>query len=100
LHRFFSAGGVSGEKGEYTIETSAAPNLEGEAFRLEIGPKICRIIAGNIEGIRRGIFHIEDEMLSNRGPFLTIVTIEKSPFIKRRISRCFFWTHKEAAKDA
>ena len=98
LHRFFSAGGVSGEKGEYTIETSAAPNLEGEAFRLEIGPKICRIIAGNIEGIRRGIFHIEDEMLSNRGPFLTIGTIEKSPFIKRRISRCFFGPIKRPPK--
>ena len=64
--------------------------MKGESFRLEIGPKSCRILAGDVEGIRRGIFQLEDEMLSLRGPFLPLGTIEKHPFIKRRISRCFF----------
>lgn len=50
LHHFLSAGRVSSDSGEYTIETAAVPNLEGEAFRLEIGLKGCRILAGLILG--------------------------------------------------
>ena len=69
LHCFFAAGDISGEKEEYIIETVASPDLEGETFRLEIGPNLCRILAGDIEGIRRGIFYIEDEMLRQGGIF-------------------------------
>ena len=72
------------------IETVAVPDLEGEAFRLEIGPKVSRILAGDMEGIRRGIFHLEDEMLRLRDPFVPLGTIKKRPFIKRRISRCVY----------
>ena len=90
LRGFLAAGGISGDKGEYLIETALSPDLKGEAFRLEIGPKVCRILAGDVEGIRRGIFHLEDEMLSNRGPFLSLGTIEKHPVVQRRISRCVY----------
>lgn len=90
LRRFLAAGDVAGDNGAYTIETSAVPNMKSEAFRLEIGSKSCRILASDVEGIRRGIFYIEDEMLRERGSFLPLGTIERSPFIKRRISRCFF----------
>ena len=90
LRSFLTAGGVKYDNGDYTIETVAVPNMESEAFRMEVGPKSCRIFASDIEGIRRGIFHLEDEMLSQRGPFLSLGTVTISPFIKRRISRCFF----------
>ena len=90
LRGFLAAGGISGDKGEYLIETALSPDLKGEAFRLETGPKVCRILAGDVEGIRRGIFHLEDEMLSNRGPFLSLGTIEKHPVVQRRISRCVY----------
>ncbi len=96
LRRFLAAGDVAGDNGAYTIETSAVPNMKSEAFRLEIGSKSCRILASDVEGIRRGIFCIEDEMLRERGSFLPLGTIERSPFIKRRISRCFFGPIKRA----
>lgn len=90
LNQFLAAGGVAGRNGAYAIETTVVPNMEREAFRLEVGPKSCTIQATDVEGIRRGIFCLEDEMLSQRGSFLPLGTIERKPFIKRRISRCFF----------
>jgi len=90
LHSFLSAGGVQSINGEYTIEIAVAPNLKAEDFHLEIEPKVCHILAGDVEGIRRGIFHLEDEMLRLRGPFLPLGKIEKHPFVQRRISRCVY----------
>ena len=51
------------------METLKNINLKEEAFRIEIDENICRILASDTEGIRRGIFFIEDEMLKLNGPF-------------------------------
>ncbi|MBN1197809.1 MAG: hypothetical protein JXA23_00560 [Bacteroidales bacterium] len=90
LRTFLAAGNVTADKGEYTIETVLSPDLKGEAFRLEIEPKGCRILAGDEEGIRRGIFQLEDEMLRLRGPYLPLGTTEKHTVVERRISRCVY----------
>ena len=90
LRLFLAAGNVPGNNGKYLIETVRDDGLKGESFRLEAGPESCKIIACDTEGIRRGIFHLEDEMLRQRGPFLPIGKVEKEPVIQRRISRCFF----------
>jgi hypothetical protein len=90
LRQFLLAGKVSTGKGKYIIETSKAPDLISEDFRLVIEPEKCLIVAGDVEGIRRGIFHIEDEMLRLKGPYLPLGSIQKKPIIQRRISRCFF----------
>jgi len=98
LRRFLAAGGVSTERGEYTIETARAPELGSEAFRLEVGKTSCRLSASDTEGIRRGIFYLEDEMLRRRGPFLAIGKMERRPVVLRRISRCFFGPIKRPPK--
>ncbi len=98
LRRFLAAGRVSSDDGEYTIEIAAAPDLKGEAFRLEIGKQACRLLAADAEGVRRGVFHIEDEMLRRRGPFLPLGTIDRRPSVRRRISRCFFGPIKRPPK--
>ncbi len=98
LRQFLSAGGVSSENGAYVIETGYVPNLGDETFRVEVGKQACRILAADTEGIRRGIFYIEDEMLRRRGPFLPLGKVERRPFIRRRISRCFFGPIKRPPK--
>ena len=87
---FLAAGDVSFDNGKYLIETTEDKQLKGESYRLDVQKDGCKIIAGDIEGIRRGLFYLEDEMLRQRAPFLTIGRIEKHPIIERRISRCFF----------
>ncbi|MEO8961066.1 MAG: hypothetical protein ABI325_04240 [Ginsengibacter sp.] len=90
LHQFFKAGNVLSEKGAYTIETKQVTGLDEEEFKVEIDQNRCRILSSSIEGIRRGIFYIEDQMLTLNGPFLPVGTFEQKPIIKRRISRCAF----------
>ncbi|MDP2335116.1 MAG: hypothetical protein Q8N05_01455 [Bacteroidota bacterium] len=98
LRLFLAAGNVSFDNGKYVLETVEDEELKGESFRLEVQPGSCRIIAGDIEGVRRGIFYLEDEMLRQRGPFLPLGKVEKHPVIERRISRCFFGPIKRAPK--
>ena len=50
----------------------------------------CVLEAGDTEGIRRGIYHLEDRMLRAGGPFFPLGRFHRKPFITRRISRCFF----------
>ncbi|HZH72275.1 MAG TPA: hypothetical protein VFD91_07270 [Mariniphaga sp.] len=90
LNQFFEAANVSTDKGGYAIEFITVDDLEGEAFRIETNDNKCTVMAGDVEGIRRGIYFLEDEMLRLRAPFLPIGTYEKEPAIKSRISRCFF----------
>lgn len=90
LKSFLTAGGLNSNMGKYIIETAEDKTLQEEWFRIDVKPGKCLITAGDAEGIRRGIFCLEDEMLRLRGPSLPLGIIEKQPFIKRRISRCFF----------
>ena len=90
LQFFFEAGNVKTRNGKYVIETLLAPDFNQESFKIDVNDKRCQIIASDIEGIRRGIFYIEDEMLRNDGAFLPIGSYNQSPILKHRISRCFY----------
>ena len=99
LRMFLAAGKVSCDNaGKYLVETVEDKKLKSESFRLEIQTEGCRIVAGDAEGVRRGIFYMEDEMLRLRGPFLPLGKVEKQPVIQRRISRCFFGPIKRFPK--
>ncbi len=98
LRSFLTAGGVLSEDGPFLIITEKDSKLKGESFRLRINREACHITAGDAEGIRRGIFYIEDEMLGLRGPYLRVGEVEKHPAVKRRISRCFFGPIKRPPK--
>lgn len=89
LGNFFTSVGIPAG-GPFRIITEQAPTPEYESFTLAIGADECRIRANDLEGIRRGIYFLEDELLRADGPFLVIGKIQRSPFIKTRISRCFF----------
>lgn len=89
LGNFFRSVGIPAG-GSFHIITEQVPTDELESFTLAISADECRIQANDPEGIRRGIYFLEDELLRADGPFLAIGNIQRSPFIKTRISRCFF----------
>ena len=89
LSDFLAAGKVPAD-GPFTIETAKAETSVFEAYRIEVTADRCRILAADTEGIRRGLFKAEDMMRAACGPFLPLGTVERKPFIKSRISRCFF----------
>ena len=88
LKRFLKSTGIG--MGKFKITTGIITTAIPETYRLTISAKNCRIEAGDTEGIRRGIYFLEDRLLRSEGPFLKKGVIERHPVIKSRISRCFF----------
>lgn len=90
LLNFLEAGNIKTRNGKYIIETCFAFAFSIESYQINVSDNKCQIVASDIEGIRRGIFYIEDEMLRNGGAFLQMGSYKHSPILKHRISRCFF----------
>ncbi|MBN1445180.1 MAG: hypothetical protein JW957_03630 [Candidatus Omnitrophica bacterium] len=88
FRQFLKACGIG--RGPYKIITEKARTRSFESFTVDVAEDSCRIIAGDTEGIRRGLVFVEDEIQRSGGPFLKTGGYKRSPFIKTRISRCFF----------
>lgn len=68
-----------------------------EAYKIKVGIDGITVISGDTEGVRRALVYIEDEMKRRGGSFLPIGEISRAPFIKNRISRCYFTPSSHAA---
>jgi len=88
FRRFLRIAGIP--DGDYSIVTDYIRTSTPETHRIVVESGGCRILAGDTEGIRRGIIYLEDEILRAGGPFLPLGMIERKPVIRTRISRCFF----------
>lgn len=88
LAAFARAGGLPAE-GAFPLRLCPAA-LPEEAFRATVTPSGATLEAGDLEGARRALFWVEDAMRRAGGPFLPLGTTERRPFVRRRISRCFF----------
>lgn len=97
LDTFFKAASVP-RNGAYHIVTDQISTEVHEAFQITVSETECRIQANDTEGIRRGIFFLEDELLRAEGPFLKLGVTPRKPFIRNRISRCFFGPIKREPK--
>ncbi|MBO7761252.1 MAG: hypothetical protein J6T24_00480 [Clostridia bacterium] len=87
--RFMKSAGIR-EGAGFRIVTEQGKTECREAYRILITPEECRLIAADTEGIRRALIYLEDEMQRREGSLLPLGAIERRPFIKTRISRCFF----------
>ena len=68
-----------------------------EAYKINVSREGITVIAGDTEGVRRALIYIEDEMKRRSGSFLPLGEISRKPFIKDRISRCYFTPSSHAA---
>ena len=89
FRRFLAAGEIA-VPGKYQIITGITSTSVFEEYLLDIGPDVCRLLAHDTEGIRRALVCLEDRITSTGGPFIAMEKINRRPFIKTRISRCFF----------
>lgn len=92
LNDFLHAGDISltDDKNHFQIETAQIKTDVAESYTITVSANKALVQAGDSEGIRRGIFHLEEEMLRAGGPFLPLGEIARTPVIRTRISRCFF----------
>jgi hypothetical protein len=92
LIKFLKVGGIHRPGGIPVVigkfDTGILPVFE--SFKIEVTGKDIKIFSGDTEGIRRGIYHLEEMLLSSQGPFLPIGISQHKPWLKNRISRCFF----------
>lgn len=89
FRRFLRSVGIE-EKPCFKIVTDKIKTPGFETYRIVVTHNACKILAADTEGIRRGLVHVEDQMLRSGGPFLPLGAIERIPVIRSRISRCFF----------
>jgi len=71
----------------FTRQNSA---LSGETFRMTVATDSIRIESGELEGIRRGLYFLEEQLAAAPGPFLPLGETSRTMWLKNRISRCFF----------
>ena len=65
-----------------------------ESFSIEVKEKECIISASAVQGIRRALVYLEDEMSIRRFPALALGKISRKPAVKTRISRSPFATYR------
>jgi hypothetical protein len=94
---FLKAGGVPAN-GPWALRLQVDAAVGEEAFELTVELDGAALVGGDLEGLRRGIFFIEDAMLAADGPFLPLGRHGRRPFVRRRFSRCFFGPIKRPPK--
>lgn len=86
---FLKSVGLSSD-GPYPIIVRRTHGLLPEQHSVRVTHEACELLAGDTEGIRRGLIWIEDEMLRRGGPFLGLGEVTRTARIRTRISRCFY----------
>lgn len=61
-----------------------------EAYEIEVTPGGIHLRAGDTEGIRRAIYQLEEMIATAPGPFHDPGVTRKKPWVRNRITRCFF----------
>ncbi|MBQ9088147.1 MAG: hypothetical protein IJY46_05125 [Lentisphaeria bacterium] len=78
------------KSGANAIEIRKCDDLSGESYRIIVEKAAIIIEAGGTEGIRRGIYYVEELLVNSRAPIFKVGVTERKPWLKNRISRCFF----------
>jgi hypothetical protein len=67
---------------------------DDESFSLSVGEESCVVSAGGVDGLRRALIHIEDEMSIRRFPALMKGDVERHPVVRLRMSRSPFASYR------
>ncbi|MBR4617482.1 MAG: hypothetical protein IKO55_17880, partial [Kiritimatiellae bacterium] len=61
-----------------------------EAYSLDVSQEGVAVVAGDDAGMRRAIYYFEDRLLGSEAPALAFGRTSRKPWVRNRISRCFF----------
>lgn len=94
---FSAAYGIGGDS--FPVRALFSSVYTGEAHEIAVSDGEIVLTAGNTEGIRRGLYHLEDTMLKRGAPLLVRGSSVRRPWIKTRISRCFFSPRNRSGRE-
>ena len=61
-----------------------------EAYRIDVAKDGVTLSAGDDDGLRRAVYRFEDMLLGSDAPALALGATSRRPWVRNRISRCFF----------
>jgi len=85
-----NAKGIAETENGYPLLIQDAPEFAHEEYELITKPDSATIRTKDTDGLRRAIYALEDQICAAAGKSVMPCTIRKKPFVKHRISRCFF----------
>ncbi|MBO5760744.1 MAG: hypothetical protein J6S53_04290, partial [Lentisphaeria bacterium] len=74
----------------YPLHFYKDPTLGKEEYKLISTPEGVALSAADSDGLRRGIYFLEDRICEAEGKAVMPGVWQRKPFVKHRISRCFF----------
>ena len=88
LSSFLSDTGLSG--GAVPLTLARSDMGAKEAYRMEVSSGGVTLSAGDDDGMRRAIYFFEDSLLASEAPALAHGARTRKPWVRNRITRCFF----------
>lgn len=89
FHIFLKSIGLNGA-GPCPLIIEHAKTSIFEEYRIVVQKDRIAILSADTEGIRRGLVHLEDLVLSRGACCLPIGVTQRKPVIRTRLSRCFY----------
>ena len=86
LNRFLAEAQLSGNA--VPVEVKEIAGLAWEEYRLTVGKDGILLEASDTEAVRRGLYYLCDQLAGS--PYLRQGTVCRKPWLRNRISRCFF----------
>ena len=90
LDRVLEAKKINKVSDAYKVFFEYTDDFDFEEFEIKSTSRSTVIRASDTEGARRAVYALEDLLCEAKGKALMPRTIRKKPFVKHRISRCFF----------
>jgi hypothetical protein len=78
------------EEGAVPCRFKQANTGAQESFCLQIDANGITLSAADTEGLRRGIYFLEEQLTAATAPFIPFAELRRQPWLRNRISRCFF----------
>lgn len=90
LRRVLAAREIPETDHGYPLRFVCDRTFEHEEYSVAVKPDGATVAASDSDGLRRAIYFLEDRIREAEGKSATLGVWRRKPFIKRRISRCFF----------
>ena len=86
FQRFLGEAGLNGSAIPVTVQQVIG--LSWEEYRLAVDCQSIQLEASDTEGVRRGLSYLQDLLAGS--PYLKQAVVTRKPWLRNRISRCFF----------
>ncbi len=90
LRRVLAARGIEEKEGGFPLRLRFDGTMGREEYEVCSTASECSVTAADADGLRRGIYFLEDRILEAENEVATFGCWRRKPFVKHRISRCFF----------